>query len=135
VDLSPRMVQAAGQRGLYAELHEADLPAFLAREQRRFPLVLAGDVLPYFGDLAGLFRAVAAVLAPGGRFLCSVEALAQGGGWQLGPLGRYRHAPAYLAAAAAGAGLAVGQLAPEIIREEDGVPIPGLLAVLEGPAA
>ena len=135
VDLSPRMLQAAAQRQLYAELHEADLPDYLARETRRFPLVLASDVLPYFGDLAGLLPAVAAVLAPGGRFVCSVERLAEGAaGWQLGPLGRYRHTRAHLAAAAV-AGLSVACLREETIRDEDGAPVPGLFAVFERAAA
>ena len=137
VDLSPRMLAAAAARGCYAEVHEADLPAFLAGATRRFPLVLAADVLPYFGDLAALFCAVAGVLAPGGRFLCSVEALpeADKAGWRLGPLGRYRHTRAHLAAAATAAGLRVRVLRDEPIRCEDGVPVPGLLAVLEGPDA
>ncbi len=135
VDLSPRMLAAAGQRGLYAELHQADLPDFLAREQRRFALVLAGDVLPYFGDLRPLFAAVAARLAPGGRFVCSVERLDGAPTWQLGPLGRYRHAAAHLTQAAEAAGLAVALLAPETIRSEGGVDVPGLFAVLQGAPA
>lgn len=135
VDLSPRMLALAAQRRLYAELHEADLPDFLAQEQRRFPLALAGDVLPYFGDLTALFGAVAAHLAPGGRFLCSVERLEEGGGWRLGSLGRYHHAPAHLADAAGAAGLVVARLDAETIRDEDGTAVPGLFAVLERPAA
>ena len=126
---------AAGQRGLYAELHEADVPAFLAGERRQFPLVLAGDVLPYFGDLRALFAAVAARLAPGGRFVCSVERLDGAAGWQLGPLGRYRHSANHLTLAAAEAGLAVARLDAETIRAEDGADVPGLFAVLQGGAA
>lgn len=136
VDLSPGMLAMAGQRGLYAEMYEADLTDFLARERRRFPLVLAGDVLPYLGDLRGLFAAVAARLAPGGRFVCSVERLdGDAPPWRLGPLGRYAHTAAHLRAAAAGAGLAVAHLAAETIREENGVDVPGLFAILRGGAA
>ena len=135
VDLSPRMLQAAGQRGLYAELHEADVPAFLAGEPRRFPLVLAGDVLPYFGDLRALFAAVAVRLAPGGRFVCSVERLDGAAEWQLGPLGRYCHSANHLTRAAHDAGLVVARLDAEAIRAEDGADVPGLFAVLQGGAA
>jgi predicted TPR repeat methyltransferase len=133
VDLSPRMLAEAAQRSLYAELHEADIETFLAAEQRRFPLMLAGDVLPYFGSLGPLFGAVAARLAPGGRFLCSVELLegAPCPGWQLGPLGRYRHAPEHLREAALAAGMQVLILRPEVIRQEQDAPVPGLFAVLE----
>ncbi len=132
IDLSPRMLAAARQRGLYSELHEADVPDFLAGERRRFPLVLAGDVLPYFGDLRALFAAVAARLAPGGRFICSVERLDGAAGWRLGPLGRYRHTAAHLAQAAAEAGLTAGRLAEETLRTQDGADVPGLFAVLHG---
>jgi predicted TPR repeat methyltransferase len=134
VDLSPRMLAVAAQRGLYAELHEADIEAFLAAGPRRFPLILAGDVLPYFGDLCALLRAVAARLAPRGRFICSAELLEGAPPWRLGPLGRYRHAPAHLSAAAAAAGLAVVRLRPEVIRHEEDAPVAGLFAVLEAAA-
>lgn len=135
VDLSPRMLAAARQRGLYAELHEADLPAYLAHEAKHFPLILAGDVLPYFGDLAALFQAIAARLVPGGQFLCSVESL-EGASppWHLGPLGRYRHAPAHLTQAATEAGMVVVRLSPETIRCEAAAPVAGLFALLERPA-
>ena len=137
VDLSPRMLTVAAARGLYAALQEADLPAFLARERRRFPLVLAADVLPYFGNLVELIAAVAAVLEPGGRFLGSVESEPEGNGpgWRLGPLGRYRHTRTHLAAAAAAAGLCVCVLREEIVRSEDEAPVPGLFLVLQRPAA
>ena len=126
VDLSPRMLEGAAARGRYAELHQADLPAFLAAESRRFPLILAGDVLPYFGDLRPLFAAIAARLAPGGRFLCSAESGTAR--WQLGPRGRYAHAAAHLAQAADAAGLRMHGLRAEDIRCEAGAPVPGLFA-------
>jgi predicted TPR repeat methyltransferase len=139
VDLSRGMLAAAAERGLYAELHECDIAAFLAAEPRQFALALAGDVCPYFGDLTPLLRGAAARLAPGGRFIFSTEALGEaalGGaapdmpGWQLGKQGRYRHAAGHIAAAAAAAGLAVEQLRPEVVRYEGDAPVPGLLAVL-----
>ncbi len=135
VDLSPRMLALAAARGCYAELHEADLPDFLASGNRRCSLVLAGDVLPYFGDLVPLFAAVARHLAPGGRFVCSVESLPGADPpWHLGRLGRYRHAASHVAAAAAAAGLQVARLDAEIIRTEQDEPVPGLFAVLHGGA-
>ncbi len=135
VDLAPRMLAAAAARGLYAELFEADLPAYLAAERRRFGLVLAGDVLPYFGSLVTLFGGVAARLAPGGRFLFSAETLpGEAAGWRLGPQGRFAHAPAHLAAAAAAAGLSVVLLRAEVVRFEHDAPVPGMIGLLERPA-
>jgi predicted TPR repeat methyltransferase len=135
VDLSPAMLAEAERRGLYAELHAADIAAFLATETRQFPVILAGDVLPYFGDLAPLLRQVAARLTPGGRFLFSVEHLADSGAdgppWQLGRLGRYAHGEAHVAAAAAAAGLRVALLRAETVRLEVDVPVAGLFVTLE----
>jgi predicted TPR repeat methyltransferase len=137
VDLSRGMLAAAARRGLYAELHERDIEAFLAAESRRFALLLAGDVLPYFGDLSALLRLAAERIAPGGRFVFSVESLsadgAEGLGWRLGKQGRYRHAAAHIAAAAGAAGLAIEQLRAEVVRYEAEAPVPGLLAVLQRP--
>ncbi|MBN9509363.1 MAG: tetratricopeptide repeat protein [Alphaproteobacteria bacterium] len=138
VDLSRRMLAAAAQRGLYAELHECDIEAFLAAEPRRFALLLAGDVCPYFGDLTPLLRGAAARLEAGGRFVFSAEALADATpdarGWQLGKQGRYRHGAGHILAAAAAAGLTVEELRPEVVRYEGEAPVPGLLAVLRSAA-
>ena len=75
VDLSGGMLIEAARRTLYAELHRLDIEDFLARETRQFGLVMAGDVLPYFGDLGPVFRAVAGRLLPMGCFMLSLEAL------------------------------------------------------------
>ena len=93
VDLSPEMLRRARERQLYAELHEADIEAFLAREQRVFGAVLAGDVLPYFGDLQPVCALVAKRLVAGGFIIFTVEELVATDGtpppWQLGRLGHY----------------------------------------------
>ena len=68
-------------------------------QTRRWPLILAADVLCYFGDLDDVFAAAYQRLAPGGWFVGSVEELlpdAQGaipgnGDWALQRQGRYAH--------------------------------------------
>lgn len=138
VDLSPNMLAEAEKRGVYAELHEADIEMFLGREERQFPLVLGGDVMPYLGDLRPVLALVAARLTPGGRFLFSVELLANERGdapaWHLGRMGRYAHGASYIAAAAEAAGLAQVSVRQETVRLEAGEPVVGLLVTLERPA-
>ena len=133
------MLAEAAKHGLYEELHEGDITAFLAAEQRRFPVVLAGDVLPYFGDLASVLPLAAGRLEVGGRFVFTVEHLADDGTdpppWRLGSLGRYAHGEAHVRAAAAGAGLHVAALRRETMRLEQGEPVHGLLVILERPPA
>lgn len=130
VDLSALMLAEARKRGLYAELHQADITHYLRHETRQFDLIVAGDVFPYFGDLAPLLLLAAACLAPGGELLCSVEALPADAdaAWRLGRLGRFAHAESHLRAAAAAAGLRARFIRPECIRMEGCLPVAGRLA-------
>ena len=129
LDLSPRMLEEAARRGLYAALHEADLESFLPAHPGGWDLVAAADVLNYLGDLAPALQGIAGALAPGGIAAFSVET-GEGGGYALGEGLRYRHDPAHVAALAAAAGLS--ELAREevMLREERGTPVRGTLFVL-----
>ncbi|MGE0419862.1 MAG: methyltransferase domain-containing protein [Acetobacteraceae bacterium] len=139
VDASPGMLAHAHRKGLYAELIEADLMTMLARESRRWPLIIAADVMCYFGALDEVFAAVHARLAPFGWFVLSLETLVPdhdgvvpgNGNWALMRQGRYAHAPDYVCRVARQAGLRICLQAPEVIRFEGGVPVDGSLLVLE----
>jgi protein O-GlcNAc transferase len=69
------MLAAAAAKLLYAELHEADLMDFLIEDTRRWQLMLAADVLIYFGALDELLGAARSRLEPGGWFVFSLEEL------------------------------------------------------------
>lgn len=129
VDLSPAMVARAGDRGLYDSLEARELTEHLAATPNAYDLVVAGDVLPYFGDVGALFAAVAGALETGGVFAASTEALAEPTGVELRPTGRYAHSEAHLRTAAEAAGLAVSDLARETLRLEGGVPVDGFVLV------
>lgn len=139
VDVSPPMLAHAEAKQLYAELHEADLVSFLKQDQRQWPLILAADVLIYFGGLDEVLSAVHARLEPGGWFVCSVEELLPdhdgvmpgNGEWALQWQGRYAHTTACLSAAARQAGYAIRSLERETVRFEANAPVAGMLAVLE----
>ena len=125
IDISPAMLGSARAKALYAELIEADLLDWLALETRQWPIIIAADVLIYFGALERVFALMHARLAPGGLFLFSLEehlpvtdpAHANGTpptdpGWQLGRMGRFGHSSAYIARALEAAGLAVCRIQP-----------------------
>jgi predicted TPR repeat methyltransferase len=139
IDLSARMLAHAAAKGLYAELREADVMAELAGGAEHWPLILAGDMLCYFGDLQPLLAAVHANLQPNGWFVCSTEELLPDrdgvvpgvGGWALQRLGRYAHAIDYVRVTAEQAGFTIRQLERQVVRHEANAPVPGLLAVLE----
>lgn len=126
LDLSPRMLEEAARRGVYAALHEADLEAFLPSHPGAWDLVAAADVLNYLGDLAPALRGIAGALAPGGRAVFSIET-GEGDGYALGEGLRYRHDPAHVAALAAAAGLVECAREDVTLREERGTPVRGTL--------
>lgn len=129
LDLSPRMLEQARGRGIYAALEEADLLEWLPRHRAAFDLVAAADVLNYLGDLAPALRAIAGALAPGGRAAFSIEA-GEAAPYELGPGLRYRHAPAHVAALAEAAGFVVVARQEATLREERGESVKGVLLVL-----
>lgn len=133
VDLSSKMLALARERGIYDELAEAELAAYLRQQAPgSLDLVLAVDVFVYVGELQEVVAACAAALAPGGLFAFSVEHLDDGGAdYRLARTGRYAHAPAYIARLAAAHGLGLNQSLPTVIRKEDGAPVQGDLYALE----
>ena len=63
--------------------------------QRTFDLIVAADVLIYFGDLANFLTSAAYALRPGGLLAFSTESH-DGNGFQLLRSGRFSHAPDYV---------------------------------------
>jgi predicted TPR repeat methyltransferase len=141
IDVSPRMLERARAKGLYSSLREARLPAALHDDTTTWRLILAGDVLCYFGALDDMFRAVFARTRPGGRFIFSLEellpdhnsAMLHDTDWAAGRMGRHAHAAEYVAATAAASGFRCLRLDRETLRYEAGGPVAGLLVVLERP--
>ena len=136
VDISPGMLERARERGLYDELHAEELVEFLGRRPGAYDVVVAADVLIYFGDIAELVARMAAALKPGGVIAVSAEKH-EGAGHEFRASGRWAHSEAELRSAADAAGLRL-DIEDDVLRLEFGAPIAGLLAVggrSEGPAA
>jgi predicted TPR repeat methyltransferase len=130
VDLSPKMLARARERGSYDRLVEGDLLSAL--DEGVFDLILAGDVLVYFGDLSPLARAVARALRPGGRFAFTVEQL-DGTSYRLLPSIRFAHSRAYLEELARQIGLQSTCANSVRLRTERGQGVAGLAVVWTKP--
>ncbi|GAB4561063.1 MAG: tetratricopeptide repeat protein [Haliangiales bacterium] len=136
VDLSPRMIELARASGVYGELIEGDIIDYLSgREAASCELVMAADVLIYLGDLSALFAAVGRALRVGGVWAFSVEEHAGDEAYILRDTARYAHARPYLERLAEDAGLVCRAWQEVTLRLERGDPVPGLLGVMERPAA
>lgn len=137
VDLSAGMLERARARGLYDSLEEAELAAFLSARPGRFDLIVAADVLCYFGVLDEVLAVAGAALRPGGRLAFTVERLAEDGTaapHRVATHGRYAHREDYVRAVLAAAGLTVVQLVHDTLRLESGVPVTGLVVLAGKPA-
>jgi len=133
IDLSPRMIELARASGLYAELETGEmLQALCGKPDGSADLILAADATVYVNDLAPLLREAARVLAAGGLLAFTAETHA-GQGVILGRGLRYAHSAAYVREAVETAGLTLARLEDLSARNEDHVPVPGLVAVAAKP--
>ncbi len=131
IDLSPRMIDKARERKLYDALEVAEIVAWLQARPAKFDLLLAADVLAYFGALEDVFAASRAALKPGGVFVATVEAdTARPESFTAGKSGRYAHGEGYIRNSANAAGLTLQSLARETLRQEDAKPVTGYVFVL-----
>lgn len=72
-----------------------EITEFLKDTNERFDLVVAGDVLNYFGDLKAVFNSVKNRLLSGAHFLFTTES-AIGNNYVLSETGRFSHSKAYI---------------------------------------
>ena len=100
VDLSARMLEKAGARGVYDELAQGDMVAHLAARKADLDLVFAADAVIYLGDLKPLLEAAAGALVPGGSLAMTLEITGKAP-YELTASGRFAHSPRALIAAAA----------------------------------
>jgi predicted TPR repeat methyltransferase len=129
IDLSPRMIERARATGLYAQLQVTDMVEGLrGRPDTSADLILAADAMVYLSDLAPVLREVSRVLAAGGLLAFTVETHG-GDGVSLGEGLRYAHGASYVRAALSDAALALSRLEDLSARNEDNVPVPGLVVV------
>ena len=134
IDIAPRMIDAARERGIYRDLILGDLETVLASPGPAYDLIVSADTMVYLGDLAPVFIGVANRLEPGGFYLFACEAK-DGDGWELTPANRFRHSESYLREEAAHAGLSFIDLMECTLRRERDQPIAGYAVALQKRAA
>ena len=130
IDLSAKMVARARAGGAYDEVAHGDICDYLRTTPRRYDLVVAADVFIYVGALEQVFEGVARVMPAGGRFCFSVELAGPGQDLVLQPSLRYAHSTGYIRRLAKQSGFDISATSEAPIREDQGLPLPGLFAWL-----
>jgi predicted TPR repeat methyltransferase len=137
VDLSARMLNKAHARNLYQRLERQDLLTMMRRELAgSYDVIIAADVFIYLGKLDEIISEIKRLLAPGGIFAFSIEALATKPDeeaaqnqreYQLEITGRYSHSPDYMVRLASTNDLLIQEMVATQIRIEHGKPVNGYL--------
>ena len=134
IDLAADMLAIAADKKLYDRLIEGELTQAL-RDLPEQDLIIAADVLTYFGELDGVFAAAAASLVAGGHFVFSVERLShttdQAPDFALQKSLRYAHHRDYISRIANVHQFVLEDLHNAIIREDHGRPIEGYIVLLK----
>jgi predicted TPR repeat methyltransferase len=121
VDLSPRMIAKARQRGDYDALETTELTAFLQSHPSAWDLVVSADTLIYFGELGPVLAAAAKALRPSGWLAFSLESMPDGEDKvELTPSGRYRHSQAHVRSRLESAGFGEIAISADSLRKEFG---------------
>jgi predicted TPR repeat methyltransferase len=129
IDLSPRMIERARATGLYAEVEVSEMGEGLrGKPDASADLILAADAMVYLSDLAPLLQEAKRVLVTGGLLAFTVETQ-NGEGVILGEGLRYAHGAGYVRASIGDAGLTLSRCEDLSARNEDNVPVPGLVVV------
>ncbi len=129
VDLSPKMIEKARERGVYDALVQDDISGFLRARPDAFDLLIAADVFIYIGDLDPVFRAAREALRDGGHFVFSLETH-EGPGYVVRSTRRYAQSLPYLHECAARNGFVVTGVTPLVVRNEYGRNVDGVIAVM-----
>ena len=139
VDLSPPMIEAAAQKGVYETLAEGDLAAFMQLHPGAYDAVLSAATLIHFGDLRPVFDAAHAALRPGGAFVFTAfphDGETPSSGFAVAPItglaygGCYAHGPTYIARTAEAADFSVASIDRDTHEHHKGQPVTGLVVSL-----
>jgi len=95
VDISQKMIDHAGKKGVYDELVKGDICQYLESSRQQYDLFISTDVFIYLGDLSQVFKEVSAHARPNACFIFSTEVELEQD-YILRPTGRYAHSRNYI---------------------------------------
>lgn len=130
VDISEKMLEIAREKNIFDELMQSDLLPFLNNHPDAYDLIVAGDVIVYFGDLTELLPAVAETLRAGGLFVFNAE-INESEDFKMTDSGRFTQSRFYLDKLAKQSGLTIKHYEKAALRTQDQAPVYAHVYVLE----
>ena len=132
VDLSEKMINVAFEKKCYDELYVAEIVNFLLNsEHNSWDLIIATDVLPYFGCLEKLFNCISKNSCEGGLFAFSSESLLDSqcnhSSYKVNKSCRFVHSETYILNILSKNNFSCIEIQPTIIRKEEGNSVQGNL--------
>ncbi|MCL5273084.1 MAG: tetratricopeptide repeat protein [Gammaproteobacteria bacterium] len=95
IDIAEKMLGHAKEKGIYDSLIHSEVSDFLSKNKQAYDLIVAADVLPYFGDLTALFQSISAHMTPEGYFIFTTE-ISETESWILQTSARFKHSSDYI---------------------------------------
>ena len=125
VDLSEGMLSKARARRTYDHLHQVEITDFLGAHALGFDIIVAADMLCYFGDLHDVVVKARMAVRPGGSVAFTVERGDDVQTYRIQPHGRYSHSRNYVERVLGQAGFAAAHVVGAILRRERGTDVEG----------
>lgn len=73
IDISPKMLAMAKERGVYNKLKESSIENFYVANKKNYDCIIAADVFNYIGDLNTIFMGTAKHLKHAASFIFTIE--------------------------------------------------------------
>ena len=130
IDLSTPMLRQASLKQIYHTLAQQDNVDYLKKLQDAIDIIVAADVLGYYGDLRSLFSAVYNSLITPGYFLFSIESYTGNEDFHLQKNARFAHNPRYVEHLAKELGFEVLAKEQATLRFQQELPVMGILYLM-----
>jgi predicted TPR repeat methyltransferase len=131
VDLSEKMLEIAKNKNIYDNLRAEDISQYLKNDNSQYDVIIAGDVLPYIGNLSELFKLVRQKLNKAGLFVFTIEADNSASEFSLQKSVRYAHSKKYIETLADKYNYQVSAIENANLRNNMKQPIPGYCIALQ----
>lgn len=131
IDLSPKMLTQAASKYFYTTVTQQDNIKYLKKLNQDVDLILAADVLGYYGDVEPLFAACEQALRTQGYFLFSIETHGHFDDYLLAPHARFLHNLHYIHNLATDHHFTIIAEQKTILRHEQHEPVHGQLLLLQ----